>query len=125
MKVQTKYALRIKELANTDILAVVIDGKLTADDYKVFNRAADARLKITNKLCCLIEIIDLDGVSLGAMWEDVKAGFKYYDKMQKIAVVGHQDAVENAAEAAEHLTPGLELKYFDISDKDAALTWLK
>jgi stage II sporulation SpoAA-like protein len=70
---------------------------------------------------------DLDGLDLGALWEDVKAagsvGLKQRSSWQKLALVTDKDWIRHAVAVFGPLSPG-ELRLFEPSETAAARAWI-
>lgn len=61
--------------------------------------------------------------SAGALLNDIKAGFKYYTKWEKIAIVTDQKPIEKFTDLVSLLIPG-EAKGFTLSDVELAKAWV-
>lgn len=115
--------LHFIENVPSDLIAVSVDGKLTKEDYDKFNRMV--RLKDhADDLKLYVEINDWEGITLKAIFEDIKASFEHYNDISKMAIAGDARWLKNWTKAGDVLTPGIEVKSFAVSERDQAMSWL-
>lgn len=106
-----------------EVIGISVDDKLTKEDYEKYNRMV--RLKEpADELKLYVEIEDWEGMTLQALLEDIKTGFQQYDKIRKIAVTGSEKWLQQCINAGDVITPGMDMKFFDESERDKALAWL-
>lgn len=115
--------LKLESTADPHTIAMTISGKLTADDYDLLNKEMDELAALTNKINLLIEVIDFEGYSMGGLWKDLKTTVTHYNKFQKVAFLG-KGWLEGVVNTADYITPGVDLEFFELIDKDKALAWL-
>ena len=98
-------------------------GKLRAEDYRdvllpVIERAAkDGDVRV------VIVISDFDGLSAGAMWEDLKMGVQHLRAWKRIALVTDVEWMSQMTAMFGWMTPG-EVKHFRLSEQPAAIEWV-
>ena len=63
-----------------------------------------------------------DGMSSGAVWEDLKVGMKNLTKWKRIALVTDLDWMITVTSLFGWMTPG-ELKRFPVAELDQAVAW--
>ena len=68
--------------------AISISGKLCSDDYAILVPELERLIKEHGKLRLLVELIDFEGWSAGAFWEDAKFDVKHFRDFERIAIVG-------------------------------------
>src|SRR4051794_11417736 len=114
--------------AITDLPAGVIgfkaNGKLHSDDYKdVLIPAIEAGIASGEKLRVLLVFPAFEGLSSGAMWQDLKMGVEHLSKWKKIALVTDVEWMVHATKLFGWMTPG-EMKDFPLAEQDKAIEWL-
>ena len=87
-------------------------GKLHADDYRDVLLPAVEKAEAAGSVRLVLVIADFDGLSGGALWQDLKMGVRHLSAWKRIAVVTD----------IEWMTPG-EAKHFAIADRAAAFAW--
>jgi hypothetical protein len=71
----------------------------------------------------LIVIPDFDGMSGGALWQDLKLGFEHIRAFKRIALVTDIGWVHHLTSLFGWMTPG-ETKIFSIAERDEAIAWV-
>lgn len=100
-------------------------GKLTKNDYDAAMPEIEHEIEQAERpLRMLIQLEDLQGWEIGALWEDLKFDARHYDDFGRIAVLGDSD-VERWGTVLSKPFTGAEVKYFDRADRAAAEAWLK
>ncbi|MEO6348968.1 MAG: STAS/SEC14 domain-containing protein [Aquaticitalea sp.] len=113
----------IKELPE-DILGNLISGKTTVEDYERLNPIMEQYEQNHNHIKILMEIAELNYTS-GALWEDIKFGFKHLKAISAIAIVSDKKWLEKSVEALGSIIPGITTKGFENSEVNQAITWQK
>ena len=98
-------------------------GTLAAEDYRDVLLPAIERAADSGDLRVLIVVNELDGVSPGAMWEDLKMGLQHGRDWKRIALVTDVEWMRHMAAWFGWLTPG-EMRHFPLAERADALTWL-
>lgn len=106
-----------------EVIAISVDDQLTADDYERCNRMIRLQEPV-DKLKLYIEIDQWKGMTFKALLEDIKMGFKHYDKISKIAVASSEDWIKKWTQGSDLLTPGIDVKLFKTSERAKAMSWL-
>jgi hypothetical protein len=104
------------------VVGIEASGTLRAEDYRdvllpLVERAAEG-----GGIRCVIVIAELDGVSGGALWQDMKMGSHNLRAWKRTALVTDIEWLKNAASMFGWLTPG-EFRHFPLAERDAAATW--
>jgi stage II sporulation SpoAA-like protein len=104
-------------------LAFRLSGKLHDDDYKTFVPLLDAAIAKAGKVRLLAEFHDFHGWDMHALWDDVKFATTHCTKIERIALVGDRKWEKWMAAVCKPFTAA-KLRYFDVSEIDAAKAWL-
>jgi len=106
------------------VIGFAARGELHADDYTaVLLPAVDAQLAAGHDLRVLLVFEQWDGMSGGAMWEDLKMGTTHLSRWKRIALVTDVEWMTRLTHLFGWMTPG-ELKVFPVAERDAAVAWL-
>ena len=97
-------------------------GKLLAEDYRdvllpAVTEAAKHGLRV------VLVIPEWDGMSGGAMWQDVKMGFEHLRNWKRLALVTDIDWMAHATSFFSWMIPG-EVKIFPLSERGDAISWV-
>jgi hypothetical protein len=107
------------------VVAVRATGKVTKDDFdKVLLPAFDRVARAYDGIHFLLVLDnDISDFTLGAWWDDMKAGIQHFTKWKKIAVVTDSPVVEKFSDFFTLLTPG-KSKGYKKHELVQAKTWI-
>lgn len=114
----------ILEKSSGNTIGIKLNGKLLKEDYKEFVPKLEALIEEYGAIHCYMEMTDFGGMELGAIWEELKFDCKHGSKVEKCAVVGDKTWEKWATQLSRPFFYNAKLKYFDVSEKDAAWEWL-
>jgi hypothetical protein len=120
-RIDDRVGIQVEATEGSGLLRIVIDGKLGKADIEHFNSVADAVLGEHGSMDLYMEVRDLEGITWKALWADMKSGFKYFGRIDHVAISGDDD-MRTLIGVTDFLTPGLELEFFE--SKGEALQWL-
>ena len=118
----------LREIMNlqTNVIGVAATGTVTAKDYEdIMIPIIEEKLKTYPKIKFLYYIdAEFENYELKAMFDDAKLGIKYFNALEKIAVVSDLNWIKNGVQAFGFMMPG-EVKVFDIANLDNAKEWIQ
>ncbi len=98
-------------------------GKLSASDYlDVVLPALESAFK-SGEVRFLIVITHFEGMSGGALWQDLKVGVEHLRGWKRIALVTDLDWMTHATHLFGWMTPG-ETKTFRLDQEEEAIAWV-
>jgi hypothetical protein len=98
-------------------------GELRAEDYRdVLLPAVEEALAAGRKVRVVLVFPTWDGMSGGAVWQDLKMGVEHLTNWKKIALVTDVDWMRHLTGLFGWMTPG-EMKTFSMADRDDAVAW--
>ena len=105
------------------VLGFEADGELHADDYRqVLLPAVEAAIQQGDKVRIVLVFERFDGLSGGALWQDLKLGVEHLTHWDRIALVTDIDWMTRLTALFGWMTPG-ELQHFPLAERDAAIAW--
>jgi len=111
----------------TDLPAGVIgfeaSGKIAAEDYRDVVVPAVERAAKAGHVRFVIVMRDFDGMSGGAVWQDLKLGIEHLRAWKRIALVTDIGWMRDLTDAFGWMTPG-EVKTFPLDEKGRAIRWV-
>ena len=116
--------IRLQKTASGKVVTLVVRGKLSKADYDQFVPQLDWLIEKNGTISLLVELVDFQGGTLGALWEDTKFAFKHFDDIRKLAVVGEGKQWERSATTFIKAFTKAAVRYFETRDKETALRWL-
>jgi hypothetical protein len=105
------------------VIGFEASGKLRAEDYRDVVLPALERAASEGDVRFLIVMTGFDGMSGGAMWQDLKMGIEHLKAWKRIALVTDIAWVTHLSALFGWMTPG-ELKTFPLSERAEAVTWV-
>lgn len=105
------------------VIGFEASGKIAAEDYRdvilpVLEKAAQA-----GDVRFLIIMRDFDGMTGGALWQDLKVGIEDLRAWKRIALVTDIDWMTHLTHLFAWMTPG-ETKTFALAEQDEAIEWV-
>ena len=115
----------ITELADlpAGVIGFEATGKLRAEDYIDVLLPAIEQAASHGDVRVLIVVRDFDGLSAGALWQDMKMGVEHFGAWKRIALVTDVEWMSHMASMFGWMTPG-EMKHFGLAEQAAAVAWL-
>jgi|SRR5579884_2236756 len=108
-----------------NVVAARASGRLSRNDYvNVLIPAVDRALARRDKIRCYYELgAELQGVEVGAMWEDFRIGLEHLRAWERVAVVTDVEWMHTAVHAFRFLMPGT-VRVFGTADAPEAKRWI-
>jgi len=113
--------IHVTETAQTGTFALKVSGKLDKADYERFVPVLEQAIEKQGKINLLLQIDEIDKMTAGALYNEVKFDLKHRDSFNKIAVYGTEHFNEYTQKAADAFFTG-EVKFF--ASEVQASAWL-
>jgi hypothetical protein len=104
------------------VIGYEVSGKLEAEDYRDVLLPAVDEAAAQGEVRIVIVIPSFEGVSGGALWQDLKMGVEHWKAWKRIALVTDVEWMIHGTQWFGWMTPG-EVKHFALAERDAALAW--
>ena len=98
-------------------------GKIAAADYRDIVVPALEQAAKAGDVRFIIVIRDFDGMTGGALWQDLKMGIEHLRSWQRIALVTDIHWMRHATDLFGWMTPG-ETRTFPLDQQDQAIQWV-
>ena len=105
------------------VVGFEVSGKIQAEDYRDVVVPAVERAAEAGDVRFLIVFPDFEGMSGGAMWQDLKLGMQHLRAWKRIALVTDVDWMSHLTALFGWMTPG-ETKVFSLDQRDEAIKWV-
>jgi hypothetical protein len=116
--------IQIKEENEGKIVAVYVSGKLVTADYEHFTPEFDRLVGLHGKLRVLFDMVEFNGWTMGAVWEDTKFSLHHFGDIERIAMVGNKQWEHGMATFCKPFTKAT-IRYFDHTATADARKWLE
>jgi hypothetical protein len=115
----------IKELSDmpSGVIGFEVAGKIQAEDYRDVVLPAIERAAKTGEVRFLLVIPEFQGMSGGALWQDLKVGVEHLRAWKRIALVTDIEWMTHMTALFGWMTPG-QVKTFPGADIDEAIQWV-
>jgi hypothetical protein len=115
----------IKELSDMPpgVIGFEAGGKLRAEDYRDVVLPALESAAASGEVRFVIVMNDFDGMSGGALWQDLKVGIEHFRAWKRIALVTDIGWMHHLTDLFGWMSPG-ETKTFPTAERDAAIAWV-
>ena len=105
------------------VLGFKMSGKLHDQDYKTFVPIVDAAIAKHQKVRLMAQFHDFQGWDMHALWDDIKFATTHCTRLERVALVGEKSWEKWMATICKPFTLA-KIRYFDVSEIDAAKAWL-
>ena len=114
----------IKELSDlpAGVIGFEASGRLRAEDYRDVVLPTLERAAATGEVRFVMVMRDFDGMSGGAVWQDLKVGIEHLRAWKRIALVTDIAWMRDLTSLFGWMTPG-EVKTFRIAELPEATEW--
>ena len=114
----------IQELSDLPegVIGFEASGKIRAEDYRDVVLPALERAAATGEVRFVMVMRDFDGMSGGAVWQDLKVGIEHLRAWKRIALVTDIAWMRDLTSLFGWMTPG-EVKTFPLAQREAAIEW--
>ena len=114
----------MKELSDlpAGVIGFEASGRIRAEDYRDMVLPALERAAAAGEVRFVIVMRDFDGMSGGAVWQDLRVGFEHLRKWKRIALVTDIAWMRDLTSLFGWMTPG-EVKTFSLAQQDEAIAW--
>jgi hypothetical protein len=114
----------LKELSDMPegVIGFEASGKLQAEEYRDVVLPALERAAANGDVRFVIVMPEFDGMSGGALWQDLKVGIEHLRAWKRIALVTDIDWMTHLTALFGWMTPG-EVKTFSLAQRADALAW--
>ncbi len=114
----------IKELSGlpAGVIGFEASGKLSAEDYRDVILPALERAAPAGEVRFVVVIPEFQGMSGGALWQDLKVGVEHLRAWKRIALVTDIEWMSHMTALFGWMTPG-EVRHFPLAQRDEAIAW--
>ena len=116
--------LELEKTPGGSVFRIVINGKLYKEDYDEMVPQLEWQIATTGRIHLLIELASFQGLTLGAVWEDIRFAAKHYSDIGKLAVIGRGMPWERGMTALKTLCTRAQVRFFDNADRQRAESWI-
>jgi SpoIIAA-like len=105
------------------VIGFEVSGKIEAADYREGVLPTLERAAAAGDVRFVIVFPEFEGMSGGAVWEDLKVSIEHLKAWKRIALVTDVSWMTHATNLFGWMTPG-KTKTFPLAQRDAAIAWV-
>jgi hypothetical protein len=114
--------LKLGDLKENGVLTITASGHLSKEDLDGITPQLAELLDRHGRLRFYVELRDVTGFGLGALWEDLKFDLQHRRQYGRTAIVGDRTWQSSASRLAG-LFFGAEVRFFEADQREAAWAW--
>lgn len=112
--------IHIDTHGQTTVLGITVIGKLRHKDYQTINHKL-GQAPAGNTLNAWVDLTQMQGFTLHALWDDLMLGIKHWSDFKKIAIIGDKQW-QAATDVAGKLS---HIEFQSFSDSTTAKAWVE
>lgn len=114
---------KILDITKDNLIAFKVKGKIEKSDYDVLQALLEKTEREFETRKLYVEIESIEGIEPAALWEDVKAYFRHFKDLDKIAFVSPDKYLGSLAKISQPFVAG-EVKVFSKENIVEARKWI-
>jgi hypothetical protein len=116
--------LTVQDVADTNIVEIVVDGRISAEQFKHATALMDQKIQAYGSVSVLEHIQRLRMPELAMVWDDLKWGLIHIRHLDRVAVISDQGWLRTATKAWKPIM-GERIRAFPSSQIEQARQWLR
>lgn len=118
------HEIQVDEGPSNKIITLKFKEKLRKKDYDEFVPQIEGMMQNGSKIRLVVELLDFEGWTAAALWEDTKFAARHFDDIERLAVVGDARWEKGVTMFIKPFTKA-DVRYFDMKDVDKAQKWVR
>lgn len=107
------------------VFGMRISGKILHQDYRQFVPRLEELIAEHGSIRCLVEMIDLHGIELRALWDEIEFDVRHARQIERCAVVGDRAWEAWMTRLSRPIFFNAEIRFFDPSEREQAWAWIE
>ena len=107
------------------VFGMKVSGKLLHQDYKQFVPRLESLIQEYGSIRCLVEMIDLHGIELRALWDEIKFDIRHARQIERCAVVGDRAWEAWMTKLSRPIFINADVRFFDQAERAKAWEWIE
>ncbi|GAB3823027.1 SpoIIAA family protein [Pontibacter rugosus] len=117
--------IAVLEAMPMHVLGLATVGKFTSSDFHAINCILEQQVLDNKDLRLYLEVLHEDGAAPDDLWKELKQGIRFYSRLSKVALAGHEKWLDKANSLSSSLSPDIKMKCFNLDERDTAIDWLR
>jgi hypothetical protein len=107
------------------VFGMKVSGKLLHQDYQQFVPMLEKLIEDHGSIRCLVEMTDLHGIELRALWDEIKFDVRHSRQIERCAVVGDRAWEVWMTRLSRPIFFNAEIRFFDQVEREEAWEWIE
>ncbi len=107
------------------VFGMRVSGKVLHQDYQQFVPRLEELIQEHGSIRCLVEMTDLHGIELRALWDEIKFDVRHSRQIERCAVVGDRAWEAWMTKLSRPIFFNAEIRFFDRVDREKAWQWIE
>lgn len=107
------------------VFGMKVSGRLLHRDYREFVPKLEKLIADHGSVRCLVELADLRGIELRALWDEIKFDVRHARQIERCAVVGDRAWEAWMTGLSRPIFSNAEIRFFDRADREKAWDWIE
>ena len=107
------------------VFGMRVSGKILHQDYQQFVPRLEKLIEEHGSIRCLVEMTDLHGMELRALWDEIKFDVRHSRQIERCAVVGHRAWEAWMTKLSRPIFFNAEIRFFDQGEREMAWEWIE
>ncbi len=108
-----------------NVIGMRVTGKIEEDDIACMIADVEAMMTRHDDIHVYVEVASMQGISIAALFEDLKFVIPNLKRFTKKAVVSDKAWIETLTPIADKLFPSIDVRHFTPEQRDEALSWIQ
>jgi SpoIIAA-like len=117
--------IEVLDQSSGKVFGMRISGKVLHQDYTQFVPMLEKLIEAHGSVRCLVEMIELHGIELRALWDEIKFDVRHARQIECCAVLGDKKWEAWMTSLARPIFSRAEIRFFDRADSEKAWAWIK
>ena len=118
------HEIQLEEASAGKIVTLKFKKQLDKEDYDEFVPRIEGLMEGGSKIRLVVELLDFEGWTAGALWEDTKFAARHFNDIDRLAVVGEARWEVGITVFVKPFT-NAQVRYFDPAAVDQARQWVR
>jgi len=107
------------------VFGMRVSGKILHQDYQQFVPRLEKLIEEHGSIRCLVEMTDLHGMELRALWDEIKFDVRHSRQIERCAVVGDRAWEAWMTKLSRPIFFNAEIRFFDQGEREMAWEWIE
>lgn len=117
--------IEILDRSSGNVFGMRVSGKLLHRDYQQFVPMLEKLIERNGRIRCLVEMTDLHGIELRALWDEIKFDVRHARQIERCAVVGDRAWEAWMTRLSRPIFVNADIRFFDLTEREQAWEWLR